>query len=79
MRGRPRIVDLADYYWLRHVQCAALDEARECFDRSKRPNQGMIMLLEWGLCKYEADEMMENLNKHWLRLHGQMNGKVGAT
>jgi hypothetical protein len=79
MRARPRIADLADYYWLRHVQCASLDEAREYFDRLKRPKHGMIMLLEWGLCKYEADEMMENLNKHWPRLHGQMNGKVGAT
>lgn len=79
MRGRPHITDLAEYYYLRHLQCSAFDEARECFDRLQTPNEGMIALLEWGLCKYEADEMMENLNKHWLRLHGQMNGKVGAT
>jgi hypothetical protein len=79
MRGRPHITDLAEYYYLRHLQCSSFDEARECFDRLQTPNEGMIALLEWALCKFEADEMMENLNKHWPRLHGQMNGKVGAT
>ena len=56
----------------------AFDEARECFDRLQHPHQGMVALFEWALCKFEADEMMVNLNKHWPRLHGQMNGKVGA-
>lgn len=78
MRGRPRITDLAEYYYLRYLQCLAFDEARECFDRLQHPYQGMTALLEWAMCKYDADEMMENLNKHWPRLHGQMNGKVGA-
>ena len=79
MRARPRITDLGEYYYLRYVQCVAFDEARECFDRLQHPHQGMVALFEWALCKFEADEMMVNLNKHWPRLHGQMNGKVGAT
>ena len=78
MRARPRITDLGEYYYLRYVQCVAFDEARECFDRLQHPHQGMVALFEWALCKFEADEMMVNLNKHWPRLHGQMNGKVGA-
>lgn len=79
MRGRPRITDLADYYYLRHSQCLYFDEARECFDRLKLQHQGMAALIEWASCKYDADQMMKNLNQHWPRLHGQMNGKVGAT
>ena len=79
MRARPRITDLGEYYYLRYVQCVAFDEARECFDRLQHSHQGMVALFEWASCKFEADEMMVNLNKHWPRLQGQMNGKVGAT
>ena len=78
MRGRPRITDLGEYYYLRYIQCHSFDEAREAFDRTQEPLTGMMALLEWAEHKYEADEMMENLSKHWPRLHGQMNGKVGA-
>jgi len=80
MNSYAHLDNLRQYYELRAAQCHWIAHARRLiWQNRKHKDQSACIysLLLWYETKYEADEMMDKLSKHWPRLSGQMNGKQG--
>ena len=80
MKSYAHLINLHEYFEHRASQCYWIVHARKMMWRDRKQKDQSACdyaLLLWAESKYQADMMMEILNEHWPRLHGQMHGKKG--